>query len=47
MDGKLGTFRYLPKKHRLIPIGDNPAITELATAYYQTASELFKSHRYQ
>jgi len=47
MDGKLTTFRYLPKKHRLIPVGDNPAITELAIAYYQTAFELFKSHRYQ
>jgi hypothetical protein len=31
----------------LIPIAEDPQLTDLATAYFQTAFELFKNHQYQ
>jgi phosphoglycerol transferase MdoB-like AlkP superfamily enzyme len=41
------TFRYDAIADRLDPLPEDRELTDLATAYYQSAFELFKSHRYQ
>ncbi|BCR06353.1 sulfatase [Desulfuromonas versatilis] len=40
-------FDYDREQNRQLPAADDPALVDLATAYYQTAFELFKAHRYQ
>jgi len=40
------SFSYDPARKELSPAADNPELLDLATAYYQTAFELFKTHRY-
>lgn len=41
------TYRYDAAADRLDPLPEDRELTDLATAYYQSAFELFKSHRYQ
>jgi phosphoglycerol transferase MdoB-like AlkP superfamily enzyme len=41
------TYRYDAAADRLDLLPENRELTELATAYYQSAFELFRSHRYQ
>ena len=40
-------FNYDADSHDLLPAGNDPAVIDLATAYYQTAFDLFKSRQYQ
>jgi phosphoglycerol transferase MdoB-like AlkP superfamily enzyme len=41
------TFHYDAAADRLDPLPEDRELTDLATAYYQSAFELFKAHRYQ
>jgi phosphoglycerol transferase MdoB-like AlkP superfamily enzyme len=41
------TYRYDAAADRLEPLPEDQELTDLATAYYQTAFELFKEHRYE
>jgi phosphoglycerol transferase MdoB-like AlkP superfamily enzyme len=40
-------YRYEARTDRLAANPEDPALVDRATAYYQTAFELFKSHRYE
>lgn len=40
-------YRYEARTDQLATIPEDPALVDRATAYYQTAFELFKAHRYQ
>lgn len=41
------TYRYDAAADRLEPLPEDQGLLDLATAYYQSAFELFQSHRYQ
>lgn len=41
------TYRYDAGRELLQPLPPDPALTDMATAYYQTAFNLFAGHRYQ
>jgi phosphoglycerol transferase MdoB-like AlkP superfamily enzyme len=41
------TYRYDAAADRLEPLPEDRELTDLATAYYQTAFELFKEHRFE
>ncbi len=41
------TFRFDAGQNRLEEAAEDRALTDLATAYYQTAFDLFKNHKYQ
>ena len=41
------TYRYDAAADRLDPLPEDRELIDLATAYYQSAFELFKTHRYQ
>ena len=43
---KVESFRRDAATDNLIPAENDPALVDLATAYYQTAFELFKTHQY-
>jgi hypothetical protein len=46
MGKKLSGFSYDPKTDKQIAAPVEPQAGDLATAYYQTAYELFKRHQY-
>ncbi|WP_432823150.1 LTA synthase family protein [Trichloromonas sp.] len=47
LQGATDFFRYSADSDSLEPAEADPALADRATAYYQTAFELFKSHRYE
>jgi phosphoglycerol transferase MdoB-like AlkP superfamily enzyme len=46
LNRQVDTFRCNPDTGNLSPATADPALVDLATAYYQTAFELFRDHRY-
>lgn len=47
MDGTINDFLYDRDNERFTPAEPDPALDALGVAYFQTASELFKEHRYE
>jgi len=47
MDGTINDFLYDRDNERFTPAEPDPALDALGVAYFQTASELFKQHRYE
>ena len=47
LGGGSSEFLYGRARDTFTPVAKNPALEALGIAYFQTASELFASHRYQ
>jgi hypothetical protein len=47
MDRLASTYAYDPVADRYTPLPPDPALEQLAIAYYQTGFDLFRTHRYQ
>ncbi len=47
IDGKVRDYLYDRGSEALTPTGPDPELDALGIAYFQTAAELFKSHRYE
>jgi len=47
LNNELGFFNYDPEKDLLAPAETDRDLADLAIAYYQTAFQLFREHRYQ
>jgi hypothetical protein len=47
MQRQVWDYRYDRAADRLIQTAVNPSLEKLAVAYYQTASDLFREHRYE
>ena len=47
MDGKVHDFLYDRSDESFTPVAADPELDALGIAYFQTASELFKAHRYE
>ncbi len=47
LGGEIETYRYERSTDRYTPIPEDRELSELGIAYFQTASEMFKDHRYE
>jgi membrane-anchored protein YejM (alkaline phosphatase superfamily) len=47
LDRAASTFAYDPVADQYTPLPPDPALEQLAIAYYQTGFDLFRTHRYQ
>ena len=46
MDGQVRDFLYDRSRDSFKPVAADSALDALGVAYFQTASELFKAHKY-